>query len=166
MIFERSATARVARTVLTAAGLAALLTFTTHGALAFLALWSGRAAEAVRLVRTAQQYGGLGDTGKTRLLVIEGRAYGHLGDQAAAERAVRSALELSTGARDELHDDVGGEFVFLNDRVAMSNATTYLLLSDADGAEEAAESAFSLLAAKPEGQRPLLVTAQAHVDLD
>lgn len=137
----------------------------SHGALAFLAFWSGRPAEAVRLVRTAQQYGGLGDTAKTRLLVIEARAYGHLGNQAAAERAVRSALELSTGARDELHDDVGGEFAFPDDRVAMSNATTYLLLGDADGAEEAAKSALQLVAAKPDDQRPLLISTQAHVDL-
>ncbi|CAL9426117.1 hypothetical protein OIE75_28680 [Streptomyces sp. NBC_01723] len=136
-----------------------------HGALAFLAFWGGRPAEAVRLVRTAQQFGGLGDTAMTRLFVIEGRAHGHLGDQASAERAVRAALEQSTGARDELHDDVGGEFGFPLDRVAMSNATTYLLLRDADGAEEAAEQALQLLSAKPEHQRPLLISTQAHVDL-
>ncbi|MYQ48772.1 hypothetical protein GTW40_27700 [Streptomyces sp. SID4985] len=136
-----------------------------HGALAFLAFWGGRPAEAVRLVRTAQQFGGLGDTAMTRLLVIEGRAYGHLGNQVAAERAVRSALDQSTGTRDELHDDIGGEFGFPSDRVAMSNATTYLLLGDADGAEKAAESALRLLGAKPEDQRPLLISTQAHVDL-
>ncbi|MYR56857.1 hypothetical protein GTY54_11655 [Streptomyces sp. SID625] len=136
-----------------------------HGALAFLAFWDGRPAEAVRLVRTAQQFGGLGDTAMTRLLVIEGRAHGHLGDQVSAERAVRTALEQSTGTRDELHDDVGGEFGFPLDRVAMSNATTYLLLGDADGAEKAAEQALQLLSAKPEDQRPLLISTQAHVDL-
>ncbi|MFJ2509827.1 hypothetical protein ACIQJX_26315 [Streptomyces griseoviridis] len=136
-----------------------------HGALAFLAFWDGRPAEAVRLVRTAQQFGGLGDTAMTRLFVIEGRAHGHLGDQASAERAVRAALEQSTGKRDELHDDVGGEFGFPIDRVAMSNATTYLLLRDADGAEEAAEQALQLLSAKPEHQRPLLISTQAYVDL-
>lgn len=47
----------------------------------------------------------------------------------------------------------------------MSNATTYLLLRDADGAEEAAEQALQLLSAKPEHQRPLLISTQAHVDL-
>ncbi|MFF4500353.1 hypothetical protein [Streptomyces sp. NPDC001401] len=136
-----------------------------HGALAFLAYWGGRPAESVRLIHTAQRFGGLGDTARTRLSVIEGRAYGHLGNRAAAERAVRNALEQSTGARDDLHDDIGGEFGFPSDRVAMSNATTYLLLRDAEGAEAAAASALDLLAAKPEEQRPILVSTQASVDL-
>ncbi|MFJ6609098.1 hypothetical protein ACIQPT_02375 [Streptomyces sp. NPDC091289] len=136
-----------------------------HGALAFLAYWGGRPSEAARLVHTAQQFGGLGDAALTRLFVIEARAYGHLGNLVAAEAAVRNALEQSSGRRDELHDDIGGEFGFPSDRVAMSNATTYLLLRDADGAEEAAESALLLLSAKPEDQRPLLISTQASVDL-
>ncbi|MFD9196578.1 hypothetical protein ACFWCA_51400, partial [Streptomyces phaeochromogenes] len=136
-----------------------------HGALAFLAFWGGRPSEAVRLVHTAQQFRGLGDTALTRLSVIEARAYGHLGNRLAAEGAVRNALEQSTGVRDELHDDIGGEFGFPSDRVAMSNATTYLLLRDAGGAEEAAESALLLLGHKPEDQRSLLISTQASVDL-
>ncbi|MET8009507.1 hypothetical protein ABZU86_30615 [Streptomyces sp. NPDC005271] len=136
-----------------------------HGALAFLAFWGGRPAESVRLVHMAQQFGGLGDTARTRLSVIEGRAYGHLRNQPAAERAVRNALEQSIGIRDELHDDIGGEFGFPNDRVAMSNATTYLLLRDSEGAEAAAQSALHLLSNKPEDQRPLLISTQAFVDL-
>ncbi|MGM9336067.1 hypothetical protein [Streptomyces murinus] len=136
-----------------------------HGALAFLAFWSGRPVESVRLVRTAQQFGGLGDTAMTRLLVIEGRAHGHMGNQVEAESAVQKALDQNTGSRDALHDDVGGEFGFPSDRVAMSNATTYLLLGEADGAEEAAERALQLLGTKAEDQRPLLVSTQAHVDL-
>lgn len=136
-----------------------------HGALAFLAYWGGRPAEAVRLVQTAQRFGGLGDSAIIRLAVIEGRAYGHLGRQVEAERAVRRALEQNAGTRDELHDDVGGEFGFPADRVAMSNATTYLLLRDADGADEAASSALRLLSAKPAAQRPLMTSTQASVDL-
>ncbi|BDH07139.1 hypothetical protein HEK131_43660 [Streptomyces seoulensis] len=136
-----------------------------HGALAFLAFWSGRPTESLRLVRTAQQFGGLGDTAMTRLFVIEARAHGHLGDQAAAERAVRCALDQGAGRRDELHDGIGGEFGFPADRVAMSNATTHLLLNDADGAEDAATQALHLLSAKPEDQRPLLISTQASADL-
>jgi hypothetical protein len=64
-----------------------------------------------------------------------------------------------------LHDDVGGEFGFPPDRVAMGNATTYLLLQNAEGAEQAADRALTLLNAKPEDQRPTLITAQAAVDL-
>lgn len=136
-----------------------------HGALAFLAYWGGRPSEAVRLVHTAQQFGGLGDTARTRLSVIEGRAYGHLGNPAAAERAVRNALEQQTGARDELHDDIGGEFGFPDHRVAMSNATTYLLLRNSEGAEASAHSALQILGNRPEEQRPLLISTQASVDL-
>lgn len=136
-----------------------------HGALAFLAYWGGRPSESVRLVQTAQRFGGLGDTALTRLSVIEGRAYGHLGNHRAAESAVHNSLEQSTGGRDELHDDIGGEFGFSSARVAMSNATTYLLLRDAEGAEAAASSALRLLSAKREDQRPLLISTQAYVDL-
>ncbi len=78
---------------------------------------------------------------------------------------MRNALELSTGTRDDLHDDIGGEFGFPSDRVAMSNATTYLLLRDAEGAEAAASSALRLIGTKPEEQRPLLISTQASVDL-
>ncbi|MGW2860997.1 hypothetical protein [Streptomyces sp. NPDC001205] len=136
-----------------------------HGALAFLAFWGGRPADAVRLVHLAQDFGGLGDTAVTRLSVIEGRAYGHLGKRDESERAVRHALEQGTDGRDDLHDGVGGEFGFPPDRVAMSNATTFLLLRDAAGAEAAASSALELLRAQPEEQRPLLVSTQASVDL-
>lgn len=136
-----------------------------HGVLAFVAYWDGRPAEAVRLVHTAQRFGGLGDTARTRLAVIEGRAYGHLGRREEAEHAVRNALEPGNGHRDELHDDVGGEFGFPDARVAMSNATTYLLLRDAEGAEAAADRALGLLDDAPAAQRSLLTAAQASVDL-
>lgn len=136
-----------------------------HGALAFLAYWGGRPAEAIRCVQMAQQFGGLGDTARARLSVIEGRAHGHLGNSEAAVGAVRRSLEQRSGARDELHDDIGGEFGFSDERVEMSNATTYLLLRDAAGAGAAAHRALRLLNRKPAGQRPLLVSTQAWVDL-
>lgn len=136
-----------------------------HGALALRAYWEGRPSEAVRLVHTAQRFTGLGDTAVTRLAVIEARAYGHLGNGAAATEAIRASLEVGTGRRDELHDDVGGEFGFPLDRVAMSNATTFLLLRNAEGAEESADQALTLLKAKPADQRPMLITSQAAVDL-
>ncbi|MFM9371901.1 hypothetical protein [Streptomyces sp. Da 82-17] len=136
-----------------------------HGALAFLAFWGGRPTESVRLIQQAQRFGGLGDTARTRLSVIEGRAYGHLGNMAAAERAIRASLDQSTGDRDDLHDDIGGEFGFSTERVAMSNATTYLLLRDAQGAEEAASTTLNLLSSRPEDERPILISSQASVDL-
>ncbi|MEV0846941.1 hypothetical protein AB0J21_13875 [Streptomyces sp. NPDC049954] len=134
-----------------------------HGALAFLAFWDGRPAEAVRLINTAKQFGGLGDTARIRLAVIEGRAYGHLGQRELAEHAIQQAIDTSTGTRDELHDDVAGEFGFPEARVAMSNATTHLLLRDSNRAEAEAERALALLNAETDG--PILVTTQARVDL-
>ncbi|MFD4830871.1 hypothetical protein ACFWPV_13610 [Streptomyces uncialis] len=136
-----------------------------YGALAVRAYWGGRPAEAVRLVRTAQAFSGLGDTALTRLSVIEARAYAHLRNRAATERAIGQVSDHATGARDDLHDEVSGEFGFPPERVAMSNATTYLLVRDAAGAEEAANSALTLMGAKPAAQRSLLVSTQASVDL-
>ncbi|MEN8654335.1 hypothetical protein ABCR94_28005 [Streptomyces sp. 21So2-11] len=136
-----------------------------HGTLAFLAYWGGRPREAARLVRTAQAFGGLGDTAHIRLAVIEGRAYGHLNDEAQANRAIRVALETDTGTRDELHDDIAGEFGFTTDRLHMSNATTHLLLKDGRAAEEAATHALQILHGRAAEARPVLITSQASADL-
>ncbi|MEU3960147.1 hypothetical protein AB0F42_10040 [Streptomyces buecherae] len=136
-----------------------------HGTLAFLAFWRGRPSSAVRLVAAARSFAGIGDTALTRLTVIEARAHGHLGDPEAAGRAIRQSTELDTGIRDELHDDISGEFGFPSERVAMSNATTRLLLKDAVGAAAEASRALHLLESLPAGQRPLLITTQAYADL-
>lgn len=136
-----------------------------HGVLAFVAFWDGRPSEAVRLARAGQQFGGLGDTALCRLLAIEARAHGHLRDEKQAESAIRRTLELDSGARDELHDDVGGEFAFDAARAAMSNATTRLLLRDGEGAEACASNALTLLHSKPEHERPIMVSGPASIDL-
>ncbi|MFI1179932.1 hypothetical protein ACH4UT_10285 [Streptomyces sp. NPDC020799] len=135
------------------------------GALAFLAFWDGRPTEAVRLVHAAQQHGGLGGTANIRLSVIEARAHAHLGNHREAERAIKDAQEQNTASRDDLHDDIGGEFAFPAERVAMSNATTYLLLRDPTGAEESATQALDLLNTRPGDNRPLLISAQAGIDM-
>ncbi|MET9528227.1 hypothetical protein [Streptomyces coeruleorubidus] len=136
-----------------------------YGMMAFMAFWDGRPGEAVRLAKTAQQFGGLGDTARRRLYAIEARAHGHLRNTDQAERAIREALEQSSGRRDELHDDIGGEFGFDAARTAMSNATTCLLLRDAEGAEEYATRALTLLRMQPAEQQPIVVAGPAAVDL-
>ncbi|MEY6563890.1 hypothetical protein AB8B12_02780 [Streptomyces sp. PGLac3x] len=137
-----------------------------YGVLAFAAFWSGRPAEAVRLTRTAQQMGGLGDTARRRLYAIEARAHGHLRAEEQAQRAIRSADESAPGGlRDELHDDVGGEFAFDDARTAMSNATTALLLRDPATAEGYASSALAFLADRQETDVPLAVSGPAAIDL-
>ncbi|MGP4113616.1 hypothetical protein ACTWP5_22235 [Streptomyces sp. 4N509B] len=133
-----------------------------HGALAYLAYWDGRPADAVRLARSSRSFGGLGDTGALRLAVIAARAHAHVGDQEGAQRAMQDATRCDTGRRDDLHDDVGGEFGMPPARAAMSTATTYLLLRDADGAEETATRALELFDA--DGEQPTL-RGKASIDL-
>ncbi|MGW1194420.1 hypothetical protein ACWD4B_00975 [Streptomyces sp. NPDC002536] len=135
-----------------------------HGMLACLAFWDDRPADAVRLVHQAQQFSGLGVTATTRLAAIEARAYAHLGDHPKAEAAVGKSLAPHGDGRDELHDDVGGEFGFPAERLAMSTATTYLLLRDSTRAEDAATRSLRLLN-EHASTRSVLVSSQASIDL-
>ncbi|WP_424867863.1 hypothetical protein [Streptomyces sp. SAI-229] len=136
-----------------------------YGMLAFMAFWDGRPSESVRLAKAGQQFGGLGDTARRRLYAIEARAHGHLRADDQAQRAIRSALEQTGGQRDELHDDIGGEFGFDAARTAMSNATTCLLLRDPTGAEEFASAALALLSSQPQDEVPIVVSGPAAIDL-
>ncbi|MGW0569922.1 hypothetical protein [Streptomyces tauricus] len=136
-----------------------------YGMMAFMAFWDGRPSEAVRLAKNAQQFGGLGDTARRRLYTIEARAHGHLRNDGQAQRAIRDALDQNSGQRDELHDDIGGEFGFDAARTAMSNATTCLLLRDGAGAEDSATMALTLLSSLPVPEQPIVVSGPAAVDL-
>jgi len=136
-----------------------------YGMLALMAFWDGRPNEAVRHVKSAHQFGGLGDTARRRLYAIEARAHGHLRNVEQAKRAIRDALDQSSGRRDELHDDIGGEFGFDDARTAMSHATTCLLLRDAGGAEDYATKALTLLRMQPADEQPIVVAGPAAVDL-
>ncbi|MFE6157260.1 hypothetical protein [Streptomyces sp. NPDC057889] len=134
-----------------------------HGVLAYLAYWDGRPTAAMRNIHIAKSFGGVGSTGHMRLSAIEARAYAHLGRHRDAERAVQQALAPGPDMRDELHDDVGGEFAFGPARAAMSHATTYLLLKDSQRAEQSALHALQLLDEDPRADRP--VQMQVTVDL-
>ncbi|MFK0258648.1 hypothetical protein [Streptomyces sp. NPDC090445] len=105
------------------------------GSLAICAYFTGRPLEGVRHARVALAFGGLEDVGRRRLLAIAARAYGHLGDSDQAGRAMAAAAETDTGTRDDLHDGVGGEFAFDEERLAMSTGTTALLTGDGEQAE-------------------------------
>ncbi|MFE5828309.1 DNA-binding protein [Streptomyces erythrochromogenes] len=136
-----------------------------YGMLSFMAFWDGRPSESVRLARIAQGFGGLGSTARQRLYAIEARAHGHLRDDAEASRCIVAALEETGGRRDELHDDVAGEFAFDEARTAMSNATTGLLLRNGEAAEEFATAALTLLSNRPTAEVPLIVSGPAALDL-
>lgn len=134
-----------------------------HGVLAYLAYWDGRPTAALRDIQIAKSFTGVGDTGRIRLSAIEARACAHLGRTREAERAVQAALESGSGARDELHDDIGGEFAFPLARAEMSHTTTYLVLGDSAKAEASALHALALLDSGTVGDQP--VRTRVVVDL-
>ncbi|NEA71906.1 DNA-binding protein [Streptomyces sp. SID13588] len=135
------------------------------GALAYIAYFSGQPAQAARLARRAQSFHGLGAVAHRRLSAIEARAYGHLRDAAATQRALDASVEDGHGATDLLHDDIGGEFGFSLERLAMSNGSTCLLLGDGAQAETAAQRALELAASKPTRHRSAPIVGGASADL-
>lgn len=135
------------------------------GILAYIAYFTSMPGEAVAKARRAQTYGGLGDVARRRLLAIEARALGHLGDRDAAMHALRLAEDVDDGTRDDLHDGVGGEFGFPADRLAMSNSSTALLVHDANQAEISALQALQLIDQQPAQTRSAHVLGGASADL-
>ncbi|MFJ4990376.1 DNA-binding protein [Streptomyces sp. NPDC088732] len=135
------------------------------GMLAYIAYFTGMPAEAVSKARRAQAHGGLGDTARRRLRAIEARAHGYLGDTDSARQALRLSLDTESGARDDLHDGIGGEFGFTDERLAMSNSSTALLIHDAGQAEQSARRALALVNGKPQAARSAHVLGGAAADL-
>ncbi|MFE7757895.1 DNA-binding protein [Streptomyces sp. NPDC057418] len=135
------------------------------GTLAYIAYFSGRPAEAAQYARRAAMLPGLGDVARRRLAAIEARAYGHLGDTSSAQRALTISTEAGDGTLDDLHDGVGGEFGFSEERLAMSNGSTCLLLGDGRQAEAAALKALELVSSRPPATRSLPVVGGAAADL-
>lgn len=135
------------------------------GSLAYIAYFSDRPAEAVRFAQAAQALDGLGDLARRRLATIEARAFGHLGHEEAAHRALRVSEEPLGSQVDDLHDGVGGEFGFTDERLAMSNGSTYLLLGDGRNAEAAAQRALALVEERSTVQQSSPVLGGAAVNL-
>ncbi|MFF3112511.1 DNA-binding protein [Kitasatospora sp. NPDC057904] len=135
------------------------------GTLAYIAYFSGRPAEAARLARTAQAFNGLGDVAQRRLAAIEARAFGHLGNVSSAQMALNASTTDGIGRRDDLHDEVGGEFGFSLERLAMSNASTCLLIGDGGQAEQIAAQALDLARSRPSATRSARVVGGAGADL-
>jgi hypothetical protein len=135
------------------------------GVLAYTAYFRGETTEAVRKAKGALSYGGIGDVATRRLLTIQGRSFAHLGDIESARHAIQLSEQTETGSRDALHDDVGGEFGFTQERLAMSNSSTRLLIGDGRQAEAAALHALELLGQKPQDNRSPHVLGSAAADL-
>ncbi|MGW5447449.1 DNA-binding protein [Streptomyces asiaticus] len=135
------------------------------GSLAYIAYHAGEPTEAIVKARSALSHGGLGDVAKRRLLAIQARALGHLGDVESAQRAIRQSEETGLGHRDDLHDGVGGEFGFPDERLAMSNSSTALLIGNGAQAEATARRALALLSVKNPTSRAAHVLGSAAADL-
>lgn len=135
------------------------------GTLAYIAYFSDRPAEALRFAQAAQALDGLGDLARRRLATIEARANGHLGRADAARLALRASEEPLGSRTDDLHDVVAGEFGFTDERLAMSNGSTYLLLGDGRDAEAAAQRALVLIKERPASQQSAPVLGGAAVNL-
>lgn len=135
------------------------------GALAYIAYFSGRPAEAAQIAQRAQMFTGLGDLAHRCLAAIEARAHGHRGDSTSAQQALDASRRAGRGETDDLHDGVAGEFGFPDERLAMSNSSTCLLLGDREQAEAAARTALELVTNKPETLRSARVLGGAAADL-
>lgn len=83
----------------------------------------------------------------------------------SARRAIQRSEEEASGARDALHDEVGGEFGFTLERLAMSNSSTALLIGNGSQAEASARRALELVSARPPEQRSAPVMGGAAADL-
>ncbi|MFB7512870.1 DNA-binding protein [Streptomyces sp. NPDC056144] len=135
------------------------------GTMAYIAYHTGATSEAVAKARRALSYNGLGGIARRRLHAIAARAYVHIGDTESAQRSIRLSDDLDVASRDELHDDVGGEFGFPKERLAMSNGSTALLMGDMERAETEASRALALLAQRPQDDQSTDVRAGAAADL-
>ncbi|UUU31987.1 DNA-binding protein [Streptomyces sp. CA-210063] len=135
------------------------------GTMAYIAYHTGDTTEAVAKANQALSYGGLGDVAQRRLHAIQARSYAHLGDWDSAHRAMQLSQEGDQNRRDDLHDAVGGEFGFSEERLAMSNSTTALLVGDPAQAETSARRALALLEQRPQGDQSSHVRASAAADI-
>ncbi|MGW0576480.1 DNA-binding protein [Streptomyces sp. NPDC002920] len=135
------------------------------GTLAYIAYHSGEPNEALAKAQRALSCSGLGDIAQRRLHAIAARAYAHLGDVASARHAIQLSEDGGREVRDDLHDAVGGEFGFSEERLAMSNSTTALLMGDAEQAETEASRALVLLGERAQSEQSTHVRAGAAADL-
>lgn len=135
------------------------------GVLAYVAYFAGTPSEAVRQAQRGRAYHGLGDTAERRLRSIEARAHAYLGDRDSALRIALLSETAGEGTTDLLHDEIGGEFGFSNERLAMSNASTALLVGDGERAEDCASRALKLLHRRPQPEQSAAVLAGASADL-
>ncbi|WP_414167306.1 DNA-binding protein [Streptoverticillium reticulum] len=134
------------------------------GTLALLAYWDHRPGEALLHVGAAQQWASSG-TARSRLHSIAGRAYAHLGQAEDTRRELIAAEFTDRSMLDDLHDGIGGEFGFSEERAQMSAGTSWAVLGHGDGVVSCSGRALALVRARPPAQRSVKVESEAAADL-
>ncbi len=131
--------------------------------LALIAYWEGYPERAIRSIERAQTVQ-LGGTGTIRRAAIAARAYAHVGDTERARQQLAIAAETSRDERDEIHDEIGGELGFPDQRRLLSAGTTLLCIGDAQGAADASGQALELVRTLPPAQQSPKVLGEAAAD--
>ena len=131
-----------------------------------IVFWRGRPREAADVVASALEIAPRG-TARARLHCIAARAWAYLGavDRVRSELAAadRAQDEAGDAYREELHDEIGGEYGWDKARHAMCAATALLIAGDPAGAAVRAREAIALHAAGHAFGD--LVSAKARADL-
>lgn len=137
----------------------------TRGMQALIEYWSERPRQAARLAQGAQRFAD-STTAKVRLLNIEARMWGRLGNLEETNRCVRVAAEAreSPTAADTLHDEIGGVFGFNDAKGHYYAGATYIHLGQADLALTATRQAIDLYTAGPADQRSYGAESLARID--
>lgn len=126
----------------------------TFGLEATLAFWRGEGDRALHRIEAGLAIAPAGAP-RVRLLCIAARAHAVRGDSDGAARVLNAAVterEIAEGRRDELHDEVAGEFRFDDARAAACAGTAWLKLGNGD---EAVRYTRRTLELHDQGRRPV-----------
>ncbi|HEY9475002.1 MAG TPA: hypothetical protein VIS06_14260, partial [Mycobacteriales bacterium] len=132
---------------------------------AIIANWQGHPDEALNLLGDGLRQAPAG-TATVRLRCIEARSRSLLADRDGTTSALHTAEQArTTDFRDDLHDEIGGEFGFGAARQAFCAGSAYIGLRDGAAAEEHAQRALTLYASAPAGERAYSAENGARIDL-
>ncbi|WP_061297230.1 hypothetical protein [Herbidospora cretacea] len=137
----------------------------SRGMQASVALWDRRYEDSFRYAGDALTHLDEG-SGGARLHMLRARSAAMLGRTADARESLRRAEEArARGGRDELHDEIGGEFAFRPAKQHYYAAVTHLHLGDAPRAIQEAGESIALYSADERENRSYGCEAMARAHL-
>jgi hypothetical protein len=130
---------------------------------ALIAYWTGNAHQAVALAEAGIAEAPAG-TPRARLYGIAARAWSHVGNAERVRAAIAAAdtERDNTTSRDELHDDIAGEFGWGASRHAACMGSALVQIGDGPAAARRIRTALRLLPTDPHGG---LLAERAYCDL-